>query len=185
MDIQKFAIKYFLEKGQSVEPETWFRTFNSWIPDEKDEVWIDVADYSHVREGPVTLLVGHEANYCIDNGNGNLGLLYTRKRPVDGTLSNRLETAFKAVCTTCHRLEEDVNVKFDGSRAQLALNDRLSAPNTSETMEAVRDDLEKVINKLYSGAKFSIEKGLEERNRLTININVEGSWSVGKLLENL
>jgi len=82
-------------------------------------------------------------------------------------------------------LEEDVNVKFDGSRAQLALNDRLSAPNTSETMEAVRDDLEKVINKLYSGAKFSIEKGLEERNRLTININVEGSWSVGKLLENL
>jgi len=54
MDIQKFAIKYFLEKGQSVEPETWFRTFNSWIPDEKDEVWIDVADYSHVREGPVT-----------------------------------------------------------------------------------------------------------------------------------
>ena len=58
-DLQRINIKFFLAADAELSPAEAFRVFNTWIPTTPDEVLIDVADYSHVPEGPVTLLVGH------------------------------------------------------------------------------------------------------------------------------
>ena len=48
MNVYRIQIKFYLESGQDIAPETWFRVFNTWIPVTTDEVLVDVADYSHV-----------------------------------------------------------------------------------------------------------------------------------------
>ena len=105
--LQRINLKFYLEDPASLSAQEAFRIFNSWIPTTPDEVLIDVADYSHLDEGPLTLLVGHEANYSLDNHSAELGLLYSRKQPADGDLSARLASAFKAALTACRRLEEE------------------------------------------------------------------------------
>ena len=187
MDTHKINVKFFLEKGHDVAPETWFQTFNEWIPDEQNEVWVDVADYSHVKAGPVTLLVGHEANYSIDNTNERLGLLYCRKQPQDGTFADRLKAAFRRACQTCQRLEENLDgqVSFRGNQAQLTLNDRRLAPNTKNTLKAIRSDLEALLNTLYAGANITLEHDSDPKRLFTLNIQAEGDWKINNLLENI
>ena len=62
-----------------------------------DEVLIDVADYSHLSEGPADpARRAHEANYSLDNHSAEMGLLYSRKQPADGDLTERLASAFQS-----------------------------------------------------------------------------------------
>ena len=42
------------------------------------------------------MLIGHEANYSLDNRENRLGLLYNRKAPLDGTFQSRLGQAHRA-----------------------------------------------------------------------------------------
>ena len=59
MDISRISFKIFMDKGEDVPTETWFEVFNTWIPAPEDDILIDVADYTHVKNGPQTILVGH------------------------------------------------------------------------------------------------------------------------------
>lgn len=189
MDLYKVNVKFYLQDGQDLEPEDWFGTFNTWVPDTPDEVLVDVADYSHVHQGPVTLLVGHEANYSIDNTDGELGLLYNRKQPLDGDLSGRLHTVFRNALKACRRLEADPTigdrVRFRGNTALLMLNDRLHAPNTEETLATLRPGLEGLLAALYAGANVRLRRNPDPKQRFALNIQAEGDWDIATLLKNL
>ncbi|HEV8246140.1 MAG TPA: hypothetical protein VGP93_10250, partial [Polyangiaceae bacterium] len=78
MESPKIQVKYF-----AVEPialEHFVPVFHRFIRDHVlDELLIDVADYAHVHHGPGVVLVGHAADYYMDQGEGRLGLLYSRK----------------------------------------------------------------------------------------------------------
>ena len=189
MDTHRISLKFYLKDGRDIEPETWFRTFNTWIPTTTDEVLVDVADYSHVHKGPVTLLVGHDANYSIDNTDGELGLLYDRKQPLDGALSDQLRTIFLRALNASRRLEEDPSigdlVSFRGDETLLVLNDRLHAPNTEETLAALTPDLKSLLVTLYAGADFRFQHNPDPKQRFTLNIRAEGDWDTAALLKNL
>lgn len=92
-DLQRLNIKFYLEDETSVSPEEVFRIFNRWISEPRDEVLTDVADYTHIPNGPQTMLVGHESDYSLDNTDGRMGLRYGRKRPVDGDARQCLRAA--------------------------------------------------------------------------------------------
>ena len=64
-----------------------------------EELLIDVADYLHVHNGPGIMLIGHEADYSLDNRAGRLGLLYNRKEQLDGTTQEKLAQAARAALT--------------------------------------------------------------------------------------
>ena len=85
IDLQKINVKFYLAGDAVLSPEDAFRIFSQWIPETKDEVLIDVADYQHVPQGPKTVLVGHEANYTLDNTDGRYGLLYGQKATAQGS----------------------------------------------------------------------------------------------------
>ncbi len=189
MDTHRINLKFYLKNGRDIEPETWFRTFNTWIPITTDEVLVDVADYSHVHKGPVTLLVGHDANYSIDNTDGELGLLYDRKQPLDGAPSEQLRTAFLGALKACRRLESDLSigdrVTFRGDEVLIVLNDRLHAPNTEETLADLMPDLRDLLADLYAGADFHFQRNPDPKQRFTLSIRAEGDWDTAALLKNL
>ena len=65
--LQRFGLKLFLQSGQEVDPKSLIPVFHRWIQTGAvGGLLIDVADYTHLAEGPSVLLVGHEGNYAFD-----------------------------------------------------------------------------------------------------------------------
>ena len=186
IDLQRLNVKLYLEPGSSLPPEEAFRVFSQWIPESRDEILIDVADYAHIDRGPQTVLVGHDANYALDNTDGRLGLLYGRKTETDGPVEDRLRRAFAAALKACRRLEEHPDltgkVRFCGSEALLVVNDRLRAPNTEATLEALRGDLDGFLHLLFADGPARIRRDPDPRERLTLRIEAQEDLPVASLL---
>src|SRR5215211_3182686 len=142
MNVQHINIKFFIENPETVDLSDYAAVFNTWIQRQvTDELLIDVADYLHVHHGPGIMLIGHEADYSLDNRTGRLGLLYNRKAQLDGTTQEKLAQAARAALTAAQILEKENDLKFNGSEIQVIVNDRLLVPNTAETFAGLEPDL--------------------------------------------
>ena len=106
--LQRFSLKIFAEPASAGEPSTIIPVFHTWIQEHAvPGLLIDVADYTHLVDGPSVLLAAHEANYALDETGGRPGLSYTRKQPLEGTFGERLAVAAAALITAARRLEQD------------------------------------------------------------------------------
>src|ERR1041385_3049369 len=89
-------IKFFLENPGRLDLSDVAAVFQRWIQQKAlDGLLIDVADYRHVIEGPGIVLIGHESDYALENRDGRLGLLYTRKRQLQTDFQSQLRTSFR------------------------------------------------------------------------------------------
>lgn len=145
--VQHINLKIFIEDGGAIDLADAVPVFHQWIRDLVcPEMLIDVADYRHVPAGPGVLLIGHEANYSLDNRDNRLGLLYNRKAVLEGTLQDRLHQAHGAALRACERLEAEEcfkgKLKFKRNSMEVFVNDRLLAPNTGETWTHLRPELQ-------------------------------------------
>jgi hypothetical protein len=188
MNLQKINIKFFVADQVSIQPESFVEIFNSWIQ-ASDGEYYDLADYSHVPAGPGILLVAHEANVSIDNSGNRWGLLYGRKRSVDGSNSAKLRVAFATALDYCRRIEGEPALqgrfRFRGDEALVVINDRLLTPNTEESFSAIRPEIEALAQALFAGTDFSIEKEQDSRQRFGLHIKTAGSFDVTTLLKNI
>jgi hypothetical protein len=146
--VQHINVKIFVENPKAVDLADAIPVFHQWIRDAAcPELLIDVADYLHVPEGPGILLIGHEANYSLDEREGRPGLLYNRKAAIEGTFQARLKQAHDAALAACDKLEKDPafggKLKFDRSALEVFVNDRALAPNNEDTWQALKPELEK------------------------------------------
>ena len=121
---------------------------------------IDVADYDHVPEGPGTVLVSHEANLSTDRA-GRPGLLYVRKRTLSGTTAERFQVVLKAALNAAAVLENHPDlagkVSFRTDEFLIRIYDRLEAPNTPETFDSVRRELEAVLAEKFAKLRVKLE----------------------------
>ena len=183
MNIQHINIKFFIENPQSVNLADYSAVFNTWIQNHAlEELLIDVADYLHVHNGPGLILIGHEADYSLDNRAGRLGLLYNRKEQLEGTTQERLAQAARAVLTAAHLLEKENGLKFNTQEVQVIINDRLIAPNTAETFAEIEPDLRTFFDKLYNGTEYGISNNADPRERFTVNVKAATRFDVEMLL---
>ena len=143
--LQRFSLKIYADPPQAVAPAAVIPIFHRWIRERAGaELLIDVADYTHLVDGPHVLLVAHEANYAIDGGGGRIGLSYTRKQPAGGPLADRLGAAARALLAAGRRLEQDPEAMpdgrfaFRGDEIAVVANDRLLAPDTAQAAAALR-----------------------------------------------
>jgi hypothetical protein len=186
MDVQQVNVKFFVENPDTVDLEAFLTVFNNWIQaDVTEELLVDVADYRHVFAGPGVVLIGHEANYSLDNARDRLGLLYNRKADVTGTNHERLRQAVRATLLAAQRLEQEQKLKFSGQEAQVTINDRLIAPNTQETFAALEPDLKVLFNQLYGEDNYEFQRNSDPRERLTINVRTPQHFDVQTLLGSL
>ena len=167
--VEHINLKIFMHDARAFEPAETVPVFHQWIRDGVcPEMLVDVADYAHVFAGPGVLLIGHEANYSIDNRENRPGLLYNRKAALGGTFQSRLAQAHRAALDACDRLEREERLrgklKFDRDALEVSVNDRLLAPNNAETWEALRPELERFF------AGFAIERRGEPRDLFRVAV---------------
>jgi hypothetical protein len=186
MNLQHVNLKLYLENPETIKLADFAAVFNNWIQKQRlEELLIDVADYLHVHNGPGIMLIGHEADYSLDNRAGRLGLLYNRKEQIDGTTQEKLAQAARAVLTAAQILERENGLKFNGSEVQLIVNDRLLVPNTLETYAALEPELRTFFDKLYGGTGHTLTHRADPRERFTVDVKTEARFDVDALLGNL
>jgi hypothetical protein len=181
MDLQHLNVKIFTSRNAFDLAEA-IPVFQRWIQDSVcEELLIDVADYRHVPGGPGVLLAAHEAHYSLDTG----GLLYNRKAVVEGSNQDKLLQAFFAALAACRRLEEDSGgrLQFDGGRCEVTVNDRLLAPNTAETWQALEPDFRNFFDTLFGRGAYRMERRGEPRERFRVRVEAASFVPVASLLE--
>jgi hypothetical protein len=186
MNVQHINIKFYLENPETVKLEDFSAVFNSWIQRHvTEELLIDVADYLHVNNGPGLMLIGHEADYSLDNRAGRLGLLYNRKAQLEGSTQDKFAQAARAALTAARLLETENGLKFSGREAQIIINDRLIAPNTVDTFAKLEPELRTFFDKLFGGTEYTLSNDTEPRERFTVNVQAAKHFDVQTLLQAL
>ncbi len=175
MNLQHVNVKVFAAMAD-VDLADAIPVFHRWIQNAVgDELWIDVADYRHVPRGPGVMVVGHEANYSLDFGPENrLGLLYNRKAAVEGSTQEKLLHAFHAAFEACRRLEEEPvfrgRLHFNAGACDVIVNDRLLAPNTDETWQALKPEFEAFFENLFRNRSYTLQRAGQPRERFGVRI---------------
>ncbi|HUN23187.1 MAG TPA: hypothetical protein PK299_08670 [Anaerolineales bacterium] len=171
--MQHFNVKVFAVQDFDLTP--YVGVFNGWIQKQiAPELLIDVADYLHVPSGPGMLLIGHEANYSLDQTDGKLGLLYNRKAVLPGSAPENLTQALNSALWACEQLSQETGVQFDKSHYQVLVNDRLLAPNSEQTFQALLPDLQAVFAKHFGHSHFTIAQtspDVRKRFRVDVRLN--------------
>lgn len=168
MNLYKLGIKIFVANPAVVDIRNFVPIFQRWIQQQNvpGHLLIDVHGYSHVHEGPGILLVAHEGNFSMDQGDGQLGLVYYRKQPVPDSLKTVVETAQ----TACRLLEAEPTlrgIKFKSDEFLIFSNDRLLAPNTP----SARSECETLIKEALGDMAVSLApQAADTRERLAFSV---------------
>jgi hypothetical protein len=190
INLQHVNVKLLVKDPEGVDIEPLIPVFHNWIKAKVfDEMLLDVADYRHVREGPGVMVIGQQGNYSVDNTDGRLGVRYNRKYPLEGTNQDRLKQATRAALTAFQRLEAEAGLngklRFNGQDIEVFVNDRLMAPNTDSTREAVKPELEAFLGKLFQGTEYTLSHGNDPRSLFAVRVKSNRAFSVSDLLANL
>lgn len=189
MDSYKLAVKFPFENPSAVKPEEFVPVFHRWIQTKALPGYqlIDVAPYEHVKNGPGIVLVSHEANIHADDTGGKPGLLYRRKAPAGESFRDRLRTTFGAALKAAALLEQEAAL---GGRAKVRTDglsflvfDRLNAPNTPESFNAVRGELEAFVKALYGVPSVELTYQQKPEEVFEVGIRTGKSVPVATLLD--
>jgi hypothetical protein len=159
MTMQRLSIKfYFEDPGFDIAPG--IPLFHAWIRKQYfDDLLVDVVDYRHVHHGLGILVVGHENDFALDQGEGRPGLLFTVKNRAEHPRNflDMLNYGLAQAILVRDKLVEEMGAKFVDKELRVQVADRLRAPNTDETFAALRSDLESGFANSLSTATFERE----------------------------
>jgi hypothetical protein len=195
MTLQHVNVKLLVKNPEQVDLEPLIPIFHGWIQGQLfEELLLDVADYRHVPAGPGVMVIGHQADYSVDNTDDRLGVRYNRKNALDGNNQERLQQAARAALIAFQRLEADPRLggklQFNGQDLEIFINDRMLAPNREATREAADADFRAFAKKLFGGSDYSLNyyslnKGSDPRRLFGAALKSIKSFSILDLLKNL
>jgi len=188
LELQHINVKLLLKDPESIDLDRVIPVFHSWIQGQVcEELLLDVADYRHVHGGPGIVLIGHEADYSLDNTDNRWGVHYNRKTIVHGDNQKRLEQAVVAALTACQRLQHDDKLKlhFKGGEIEISVNDRALAPNGQETREALTPEIQVFAERLFRRGEYSLSFDADPRRLFRVFVKASRSYTVHELLDNL
>ena len=178
MDLQKFGIKLYLNTNGSFKSKDLIPVFHNWIQEKavSNHLLIDVADYSHIPDGPGVMLVAHEGHFSMDQEHHKLGIMYMRKTKIDGNFQERFVKILTTVVQAANRLLDnniDKEIDFIKNSFRFIANDRLIANNTKENQNLYQDKVKKALEELYSTSKVEYKNisGANERLAFTVNFS--------------
>ena len=176
MDLQKFGIKLYLNTNVSYKITDFIPIFHNWIQEKlvSDHLLIDVADYSHIPDGPGVMLIAHEGHFSLDQENHKPGIMYMRKTDIDGSFKERFKKVFSSVVQAANLLcENNINkeINFTTNLFRFIANDRRLADNTKENQSLYQDEVQKILEDQYSGSKWAYEDISNKNERLAFTVN--------------
>lgn len=173
LNLQKINWKLRIKNPEIFNSEVLFKVFNSWISN-SEEIFIDVAGYKHVDDGPWVVLVGHYVDYAWDYTDRVHGFSYNRRQPMDGTNQEKISASLRAILQAALRFqgaaEFKVKPEWDRSELAFAINDRGLAPNTDQTLAGVLPDLKQVMDRVNGAGSYSLTRDARPRQRFTVKI---------------
>ena len=186
--LYRCGVKIFVGPGGTLDSRRCIPVFHRWIQTEAlGGLLIDVADYTHLSNGPKVVLVGHDGNLSVDDAGGRPGLLYMQKRPDDRRLAGRLLTLVRTVATAGRLLETDeelgTSVSFSGNELEILSNDRLVAPAKGATSQLIRPAVQVVADRLFPDSESDISVEENAGNRLTFIIRNPDAAPPATLIE--
>ena len=188
MELQKIEIKFFAVERQPVPLTAFIDLFHGWIQ-ASDGVYHDVADYSHMHQGPGIVLVAQDANVSVDETGGRRGFLFSQKAWLEGTNQERLARVFQSALENCRRLQAEPalqrRLEFRFDEFEITLNDRLLAPNSDESFQAFKSEVEPFVGRLFGGAPVSLQQESDARRRVRLRFQAMAPVNPEALLINL
>jgi hypothetical protein len=171
MDIQHFRVKLFATVDSHPRLSDAIPVFHRWIRNKTlPEMMIDVSDYEHVPSGPGIILVCHEAIYSLDK----LGLVYNRRTALNGSVEDRLRQAVKSVESAAELLEKEPEfsgkLRFNRNAWEVAVNDRMLAPNTEATWKSLEPVLRKVFDSVIGAGKYTLQHHADPRELFRVTV---------------
>lgn len=190
MTLQHVNMKLLLENSAQLDLEPLIPIFHEWIQRQVfEELLLDVADYRHVPGGPGVMLIGHQADYSVDNLDHRLGVRYNRKAAFDGSNLDRLKQAARAALAACVKLEQEPRMggklRFNGQDIELFINDRMLAPNDDASRAAADPELRDFAGKLFQGGGYSLAYQQDPRRLFGVSLKSSRKFSASELLQNL
>lgn len=192
MQLQHVNVKLLVRSPEDVPLKPLIPVFHGWIQGQfLEELLLDVADYRHVPAGPGVVLIGHQANYSVDDADDRMGVRYNRKAKVDGGNQNALRQAMRASLIACQRLQAEPSLEgklqFNGQEIDLFVNDRLLAPNRDSTRQALHSEFETFFKKLFRGGEYSVRypSASEPRKVFGVSVKSSNTFTPADLLANL
>ncbi|HXX43935.1 MAG TPA: hypothetical protein VEJ38_04350 [Candidatus Acidoferrales bacterium] len=190
MDFQHVNVKFLVKDPEAVDLEPLIPVFHRWIQAQVcEELLLDIADYRHVPEGPGIVLIGHQADYSVDNTKGRLGVRYNRKATFDGTNQDRLKQAACSALKAFQRLEREGalggKISFNGHDVELFINDRMLAPNRGDIRKAFEPDFKALFDRLFRGNEYSMSYDTDPRRLLGLSARSSTTFSIAELISNL
>jgi len=192
MSFHRIAIKLPFERGVKINPSAIVPVFHRWIRERVpiEGMPIDVADYTHVHHGPAAILVAHEADYTIDLSDGVAGFTYTRKRPVEAELREDLIESLRRLLTAASALAEDPSphgpVQYDTQSLRVAVLDKLRVPNTAETFERLKGEVERAFADAAPDTTAAIDRADDDaRQPLGFAVTLSPAPTINELIDRL
>ena len=89
----------------------------------------------------------------------------------------------------CRKIEQEPSLQgrfnFSGDETLVLINDRLLAPNTEETFQSVKSDLESLAHRCFGGADFTLQPEADPQQRFAVRLKSTAKFDVVTLLKNL
>ena len=175
MDLYKFGIKLFFTDGTDYFSQKIIPVFHKWIQDKTipNHLLIDVADYSHIADGPGVMLIAHEGHFSLHQECKKPGMMYMRKTSTKGDFAERFHTVFATAQHAAKLLESSTDHILDFSQKSFRFiaNDRRLAANTNENRELYQDEIAMILEKKFSGNSWNYSEISNEDERLAFTVD--------------
>ena len=176
MNIQKFGVKLFFNTNGSINSKDFIPVFHSWIQDNifDDHLLIDVADYSHILDGPGVMLISHEGHFSLDQEGLQPGFMYMRKTEIAGSFTERFNMVLSTVIKAANRLSDNnisKQVDFKPNSLRFIANDRLYAENTVDNQDLYKQKIQKSLEGKYPGIQLKLRDYSDDNERLAFTVS--------------
>jgi hypothetical protein len=190
MDLHKTNVKFFAEKGNDLPLHDFIPVFHRWIQQDKLEgMLVDVAEYTHVYQGPGVLLIAHEANYSVDETDGKRGFLYAQKRTPEKKSEEHLKTSFRRALQAAAWLEKESEfagkLKFSAGHFHVSVNDRASAPAGKASQAELEKQLKPFLDSLYGAGAYSLSPEKDAKKMVGFEVKANKVIAVEELVKKL
>jgi hypothetical protein len=182
--VQRVGVKLFRRDDGSFPLVDVIPVFHAWIQRSAvPGLLIDVADYSHVPDGPGVILVSHEGIYALDETGGRPGLSYAARFPAFDTLGDCLRWSLRAGVSACVLLERETDgaIQVSASELEVFVNDRLGAPNDTDGEGVLIRDVRSLLAEVYPGVSWKTVRDTEPRQRLSLMLTADTSVTLEAL----
>ncbi len=190
MDLQRIELKVFLDVPADVRFEPVLTIFDRWRQQEDHPSdWVDLADYGHMKQGPVMLMAGKRDRVAVDTNLPGASLMVQTQKGLSGSIEERFVEAFRRHLSMSTQMTSEpefpAGVTPRGGDWLVTINDRLQFPNNDATDQAVRSGMVAALDRLFGDAGYDLERDTDPERRYAYRVRAEANPTLTELAAKL